>query len=135
MNLPAGLQPPSAGEVGRLAHVTGEGGVGHRAHLPRPRGARRNGVGDVEAPARALVVQRDELVDREGAAEAPAKLCVDARGDALESHALGGLGLRQAALPRAPLVDRGVEAHPAQASEALAVACYGPFGRCLTTYE
>src|SRR6185295_12009393 len=79
---------------------------------------------------------------REGASEAPAQLGVDARGHALERDALGGLGLRQAALPRAPLVDRGVEAHRDQASEARRAAraarrcpAYGPFGRCLTTYE
>ena len=107
----AGLEPPSAGEVDRLAHVAREGGVGHRAGVPRPRRPRRDGVGEVQAPAGAAVIEVGELVDGEGAAETTAQLGVDARGHALERRALVGGGLGQAAFAGAPLVDRGVEAH------------------------
>ena len=90
MSLAAGLEPSPAGEVGRLAHVAGEGGVGHRAHLPRPRRAGSDGVGEIQAPARAAVVERDQLVDREGAAEAPAQLGVDARRSRARAPTLSG---------------------------------------------
>ena len=86
--LSLGLQPPAAGEVHRLAHVAGKGGVGDRARVPRPGLVGRDGRGEVRAPVGAALVELGQLVGREGAAQATAKLRLDAPDDGLQRRAL-----------------------------------------------
>ena len=90
-----------AGEVGRLAQVARERRVGD-ALVPRPRVLGRDRGRDVHDPARALVVvQADELVGGERAAEAAAQLGDGALDDAVERPALLGQA-RRAPVARPP---------------------------------
>jgi hypothetical protein len=121
------LDAPAAGEVDGLAHVAGKRRVACGAGVPGPRGAGRHGVGQTEAPVGAGVVELRELLGRERPAEAPAQLLVNAVGDPLEGRALVRRGVGQAALALAPLVDRGVEAHRAQASDPVSGGLRAPW--------
>ena len=84
---PAELDPAAAGEVGRGAGVAAERGVGDDARVPRERLVRRDLDREVRAPARALVVEVDELVEREAPAEAPAQLAAGSRGSRARASA------------------------------------------------
>ena len=93
----------AAGEVRRGAHVAAEGGVGDDPGVPGEGLVRRGLDREVGAPARSLVVELGELLEREGSAEAAAELVVDLARDPLERRRLFRIGLVEAAQPRLPI--------------------------------
>jgi hypothetical protein len=102
-------RPRSPGPRGR----SGEGGVGGRAGVPRPRGARRDLERDVHAPARPAVVELDELAHGEGGPQALAQLGHELLRDALHRHLADGVGGGDPPLALPPLLHRElVRRHP-----------------------
>ena len=104
------MRRPPAKSVAR-ALVAPEGGVGDDARVPRERLVGRDLDREVGAPARALVVEVDELVEREHAAEAPPQLGLDLARDALERRLLLGVRLVQPPQPALPLLPRALVRH------------------------
>ena len=109
----SGFRAPAAREVGGLAHIAREGGVGHGALIPRRRAVRRGADRQVQAPVGAQLVQRGQLGGGEPSAQPAAQLAHDALGDSLQHGAVGGVGAAQAPGPLLPLEDRRLQAHRA----------------------
>ena len=108
------LRPPAQSD--RPAHVARERGVADDPDVPRERRLRRGGHGDVGDPARAVVVERGELVGRERPAEAAAQLVVDLARHGLEQRLLLRRRLVQPPLTRLPLLQVRLERHRGEAS-------------------
>ena len=122
---PCSVRAPPAGEVGRAPQVAPEGRVADDADVPRAGLLGRGRDREVADPVRALVVERDELVGRERAAEPAAQLVLDPPGaPARASRAARAAPPRAGAGPRPTGRARGRTA-PFQASGAPAGAAPG----------